>query len=233
MRHIKRIVITGVFVGVFGLLISQPGRAQSCTGNQDAAVDCFIKNGVSTGLLVVPKGMNSTQYRSYGVAISKILQTPSAAVFLLGMAGAIADAIPPTNANGTANEPARDVFVNAIVAAGMKGGIIKLPAETTSAQLQEFARDLTAAMASNGGVSISPGSLLRALDGYIVAATQSTGTVNWTQVTASISSLVAALQTTGLIRLPSSVTISNAQQFALDTANAIEVYKLATGRARL
>jgi hypothetical protein len=233
MRHMKRILITGVFVGVFGLLISQPGSAQSCTGNQDAAVNCFVNDGVLSGLLAIPKGMSLTQYQSYGVSISKVLQSPSATVFLLGMAWAIGDAIPALNADGTANQPAQDAFVNAIITAGMKDGIILLPAETTSAQLQQFARDLTAGMTTNGGVTISPGAFLRVLDGYILAATMRTGTVNWAQVTTNITSLVNGLQTAGLIKLPGSITIANVQQLALDTANAIEIYKIATGRTHL
>jgi hypothetical protein len=233
MRRIKRIVITGVFVSIFGLLMSQPGIAQSCTGNQDDAVDCFIRNAVSTRLLVIPKGMTMTQFKSYGVAISKVLQSPPAAVFLLGMAGAIADAIPPSNLDGTVNQAAQDAFVNAIITAGLRDGIINLPVETTSAQLEQFARELTAGMTSNGGVSISPGAFLRVLDVYIVAATPLSGPVNWSQVTTNINILVSGLQTAGLIRLPASVTLSSIEQFALDTANAIEVYKLATGKAHL
>jgi hypothetical protein len=233
MRHIKRFVLAGVFICIFGLLISQPGSAQSCTGNQDEAVDCFIKNAVSTRLLVIPSGMSLTQYKSYGVAVSKVLQTPSAAVFLLGMTGAIADAMPPTNANGTANQAAQDAFVNTIITAGLRDGIITLPAETTSAQLQLFARELTAAMTSNGGVTISPGAFLRVLDVYVVAATPLSGPVNWLQVTTNINILVSGLQTAGLIRLPAGLTISNVEQFAFDTANAIEAYKLATGKAHL
>jgi hypothetical protein len=228
MRHIKRVLI----MGVLGLLVSLRGHAQ-CQVNQDAAVNCFVKNGVSTGLLAVPPGMTMTQYKSYGIAVSKVLQMPSSAVFLLGMAGATADAIPGLNANGTANQPAQDAFMNALIAAGLKDSIIALPAETTTAQLEQFARDLTAGMTGNAGVTISPGAFLRALDGYILAATSSSGTVDWLKVAASITSLVSALQTTGLMKLPSSITLANVQQFALDTSTAIVVYKTATGRAHL
>jgi hypothetical protein len=152
---------------------------------------------------------------------------------LLGMASAAADAVPPTNADGTENLAAQNTFVNGVIAAGLKDDIITLPAQTTSAQIEEFARELTLGMAGNAGVTISPGAFLRALDGYILAATSSTGTVNWLQVTTSIASLVSALQTTGLMKLPASITTVNVQQFALDTANAIVVYKLATGKAHL
>jgi hypothetical protein len=234
MPHIKRVLAMGVSVGVFALLICAPGRAQQqCNGNQDEAVDCFVKNAVTTGLLAIPKGMTMTQYKSYGVAISKIMQTPSAAIFLLGMAGAAADAVPPTNADGSANQAAQDTFVNAIVAAGLKNSIIALPPETTSTQLDMFARELTASMAGSSGVTISPGGFLRMIDGYILAATPANGTINWLQVTTNVTSLVSALQTTGLIKLPSGITIANVEQFALDTATAIVVYKTATAKAHL
>jgi hypothetical protein len=232
MRAIKRVLVIGVFVGVIGLLMSVSGQAQ-CTQNQNEAVDCFIKNGVSTGLLALPKGMTMSQYEAYGVSVSKVLQSPPTAIFLLGMASAAADAIPPTNADGTENLAAQNAFVNAIIAAGLKEDIITLPAQTTSAQIEEFARELTLGMAGNAGVSISPGAFLRALDGYVLAATSSSGTVNWLQVTTSIASLVSALQTTGLMKLPSTITAANVQQFALDTANAIVAYKVATGKAHL
>jgi hypothetical protein len=233
MPHIRRILAMGVSACVFVLLMSAPSQAQQCIGTQDGAVDCFVKNAVSTGLLAVPKGMTMTQYKSYGVAISKIMQTPSAAVFLLGMAGAAADAAPPVNFNGAANQAAQDAFVNAIVAAGLKDSIIALPAETTSSQLEMFARELTASMAGSSGVTISPGGFLRMLDGYMIAATQTNGTINWTQVTTNIATIVTALNTTGLIKLPAPITVANIESFALDAANAIVAYKTATGKAHL
>jgi len=184
-------------------------------------------------LMIPPKGMTISQFKAYGVAVSKVVQSPSAMVFLLGMAGATADAVPPTNADGTANQAAQDAFVNAVVSAGLNDGIIALPPETTPAQLEQFARDLTAGMAANSGVTISPGAFLRALDGYIVAATLSNGTVNWQQVGTSISNLLGALAAAGLMKLPANITISNIQQFALGTAAGIQQYKQATGRANL
>ncbi len=234
MPHMKRIILTSILAGVIALLSSIPSRAQSdCTQNQNEAVDCFVRNGVSTGLLAVPSGMTLSQYKAYGVAVSKVLQRPSAAIFLLGMAGASADAIPPTNADGSANQAAQNTFVNAIIAAGLNDNIITLPSQTTTAQLQQFASQLTASMTGNPGVTISPGGFLRALDGFILGATSSTGVVNWLQVTTNITSLVSALQTTGLIKLPSGTTLANVEQFALDTASAIVVYKTATGKANL
>jgi hypothetical protein len=233
MLHIKRIFTISVFTGVFALLVSAPGNAQQCAGSQDGAVDCFVRNGVSTGLLALPPGMTMTQYKSYGVAVSKVMQSPSAAVFLLGMAGAAADAIPPTNADGSANQAAQDTLVNAIITAGLNDNIIALPTETTAAQFQQIARSLTQGMTGNPGVTISPGGFLRALDGYTLAATQTNGTINWLTVTTSITSLVNMLQTTGLIKLPPGTTLANVQQFALDTASAIVAYKTATNKATL
>jgi hypothetical protein len=232
MRHIKRILVMGVFVGVLGLLTGVASHAQ-CTQNQNQAVDCFIKNGVSTGLLALPPGMTMSQYESYGVSVSKIMQSPSLAVFLLGVAGATADAIPPADANGTADQVAQNMFLYGILGAAMKDGIITLPAQTTSEQLVQFTRELAAGISENSGVTISAGAFLRALDGYIIAATSSSGVVNWSQVTASVASLTSALQSAGLIKLPANITLAHVQQFALDTANAIVAYEVATGRAHL
>jgi hypothetical protein len=235
MRTINRILVISVFVGTIALLFSAPSRAQQrqqCSGSQDQAVDCFVSNGVTTGLLAVPSGMSLSQYKSYGVAVSKVMQSPSAAVFLLGMAGAAADAIPPTNADGSSNQAAQDTLVNAIITAGLNDNIITLPSETTATQFQQIARSLTQGMTGNPGVTISPGGFLRGLDGYTIAAT-SGGTINWLAVTSSISGLVNMLQTTGLIKLPPGTTLANVQQFALDTASAIVVYKTATNKAHL
>ncbi|MFZ0821932.1 MAG: hypothetical protein WAM91_17855 [Candidatus Acidiferrales bacterium] len=233
MPFTKRILSVSVFVCAFGLLICRPGVAQSCAGTQDGAVDCFVKNAVTTGLLAVPTGMTMSQYKSYGIAVSKVMQTPSAAMFLLGMAGAAADAAPPTNADGSANQAAQDALVNAIVTAGLNDGMIALPSEATSNQLEMFARALTASMSGSSVVTISPGGFLRVLDGYTLAATQTNGTINWLTVTTNITSLVGALQTTGLIKLPAGITLANVEQFALDAASAIVVYKTATGKAHL
>ncbi len=234
MRHINRRLVMVLLGGAFGLLMSAPGHAQQdCSASQNGAVNCFVKNGVSTGLLVLPSGMTLTQYQSYGVAVSSVMQSPASAVFLLGMAAAAADAIPPTNVDGTANLAAQTTLVNAIVTAGLNDSVITLPAQTTTAQFQQLAVQLTTNMTGNPGVTISPGGFLRALDGFIIAATSSAGTINWLQVTTNITSLVSALQTTGLIKLPTGTTLANVEQFALDTANAIVVYKTATGKAHL
>jgi hypothetical protein len=235
MRLINRILSINLFAVVIALMVSAPGYAQqrsNCTGNADLAVDCFVSNGVSVGLLEVPSGMTLGQYKSYGVAVSKVMQTPSAAVFLLGMAAAAADAAPGKNLDGTLNQAAQDTLVNAIISAGLNNNIIALPAESTTSQVQQIARSITQGMSGNPGVMISPGAFLRLLDGYTTAAT-SGGVINWAAVTTNISGLVNMLQTTGLIKLPTGITLANVQQFAVDTAHGIVAYKTATNKLSL
>jgi hypothetical protein len=235
MRYTNRILAMSLIAAMFALMVSAPGHAQQrqqCTGNSDQAVNCFVSNGVSVGLLELPSGMTLTQYKSYGVAVSKVMQTPSAAVFLLGMAAAAADAGPATNVDGSANQSAQDNLVNAIVSAGLNNSIITLPSEATVAQVQQIARSITQGMTGNPGVMISPGAFLRTLDAYTISAT-SGGVTNWTAVTANISGLVNMLQATGLIKLPAGITLANVQQFAIDTAHGIVAYKTATNKPNL
>src|SRR5271155_1213926 len=86
-------------------VLSPPAAAQStnCTSSQQAAVQCFVANAVATDLTKPRYGMTLPQFEAYGVAVSHILQTHTTYLMLVGTSSAIADAMPPTNANGTAN----------------------------------------------------------------------------------------------------------------------------------
>ena len=61
--------------------------------------------------------MTLTQFESYGIAVSKILQTQHTYLMLVGTS-AIADALPPTNADGSSDSAAQTTAVNSIVASG-------------------------------------------------------------------------------------------------------------------
>src|SRR5262249_41150599 len=139
---------------------------------------------------------------------------------------------PPTNANGTANASAQTAAVNAIVHAEILCGLVTLPAQVSQQQAQWFSLDAVSSMNSTGGIMLSPGFLLRAIDSYVVTGT-SGGAVNWTQVNSQLASMVSNLSTAGLLKLPSTVTLANAQLFAQDVAQAIYNYKQATGRTTL
>jgi hypothetical protein len=239
MKSIKAALI----LGAIALLAGIPAAAQmpsqlQCTGSQDAAVQCFVTNAVSTRLASIPSGMTLAQYQAYGVAVSKTFQTPTLLVFLIGMTSAVADALPPTNAQGNSDQSAQETAVNAVVAAGLKDKLFALPSEVSLTQLQQIAREMTGQVAQNSGLVISPGALLRTLDSYIVSATStSSGTaaaaVNWLEVTTGLSTLVDNLMSTGLMKLPTGITLSDVKQFALDVCTAIEQYKQATQKAHL
>lgn len=207
-------------------------HAQNCVASQDAAVGCFVNNSVRTGLTSLRYGMNMTQFRAYGVAVSKMMQTQQAYLVLAGMSSAIADAMPPTNANGTVNASAQQAAVNAIVHAEILCGLVTLPSEANEQQAQWFSLDMVTSMNETKGIILSPGFLLRVTDSYIVSAT-SGGVVNWTQVNSQLASMVSTLASAGLLKLPANVTLSSAQTFAQDLAQAIYNYRQATGRASL
>jgi hypothetical protein len=239
MKSIKAALI----LGAIALLAGIPAAAQmpsqlQCTGSQDAAVQCFVTNAVSTRLASIPSGMTLAQYQAYGVAVSKTFQTPTLLVFLIGMTSAVADALPPTNAQGNSDQSAQETAVNAVVAAGLKDKLFALPSEVSLTQVQQIAREMTGQVAQNSGLVISPGALLRTLDSYIVSATSASSgaaaaAVNWLEVTTGLSTLVDNLMSTGLMKLPTGITLSDVKQFALDVCTAIEQYKQATQKAHL
>jgi hypothetical protein len=96
---------------------SKPAVAQSinCVASQQAAIRCFVANAVTTKLTQPRYGMTLAEFEAYGVAVSNILQTHHTYLMLVGTSSAIADAMPPTNANGSANQAAQDLAVTQIV----------------------------------------------------------------------------------------------------------------------
>jgi hypothetical protein len=228
----RRIAIAGVCLAAITQAWAPAAHAQNCVANQDAAVGCFVGNSVRTGLTSLRYGMNMSQFKAYGVAVSKIMQAQQDYLVLAGMAGAIADAMPPTNANGTANTSAQQTAVNAIVHAEILCGLVALPSTVNEQHAKWFSLDMVGSMNEINGIMLSPGFLLRVTDSYIVNATTK-GVVNWTQVNSQLASMVSGLSSAGLLKLPASVTLANAQLFAQDLAQAIYAYKQATNRPSL
>jgi len=208
-------------------------QAQSgCTSSQNAAVECFVANAIKTNLLTVQFGMTTAQFKAYGVSVSKILQDQQTYIVLLGMTSAVADAMPATNANGSANTAAQDAALSSIVSAAVANGLMTIPANSTQQDLVWFSEDLVTAMGTSQALMLSPGTMLRVIDSYVVNNT-SNGTVNWTQANSALATMVGNLSTLGLLKLPSGVTIAQAQAFAQSLAQTIYTYKVATGRTTL
>jgi hypothetical protein len=208
-------------------------QAQSgCTASQNAAVECFVANAIKTNLLTVQFGMTAAQFKAYGVSVSKILQDQQTYIVLLGVTSAVADAMPPTNANGTANASAQDAALTSIVSAALANGLIAIPANSTQQDLVWFSEDLVTAMGTSQALMLSPGTMLRVIDSYVVNNT-SNGAVNWTQVDMGLATMISNLAATGLLKLPHGVTLSQAQAFAQSLAQTIYAYKVATGRTTL
>ena len=227
----KNIVLAGVCL----LLVSAapPLRAQGgCASAPDAAVQCFVGNAVRSNLVTLQYGMTMSQFKSYGVSVSKIVQQQPTALAVVGLASAVADALPPTNANGTANPSAQTAAVNAIVDAGIADDIITVPEETNSQDLKWFSLDLVNAMNSSNGILLSPGTMLRVIDSYVVTATSS-GTVNWTQANSGIAAMITNFASAGLLKLPATVTTTQAIQFAQSLAQVTYTYRTSTARASL
>lgn len=208
--------------------------AQNCTATQAAAVQCFVANAVTTKITSPRYGMTLLQFEAYGVAVSQIVQTHHTYLLLTGVASAISDALPPTNANGSANLSAQDLAVSQIVAAAIAGEFVTPPAGTTAQDLQWFTLDLVTAMNDNEGMlqMLTPGVGFRMIDSYIVTAT-SNGTVNWTLVDSNLSTAVDSLMTAGLMKLPAGHTAAQVKTLVNSLAKAIYAYRVSTNRTSL
>src|ERR1700679_3543747 len=100
-----------VGVLLFGAALSaRPALSQTnCTASQQAAVQCFVANAVATDLTKPRYGMTLAQFESYGLCVSQVLQPPHPFLVLVGFSSAVADAMPPTNADGSSNQTAPEI----------------------------------------------------------------------------------------------------------------------------
>jgi hypothetical protein len=233
--QLSKLIVVLVFSLTATAALSQPAAAQStnCTSSQQAAVQCFVANAVATDLTKPRYGMTLAQFEAYGVAVSEILRTNHTYLVLIGTSSAIADAMPPTNANGSANQSAQDVAVTQIVSAEVSEGL----ANTTVATLQDlqwFSLDVTGAMNDSNGVMalLTPGVSLRIIDSYVVTGTTN-GTVNWTVVHASLSQAVDNFIASGMFKVPGLTTTARLKAFVNSLAYIIYDYKVSTGRKSL
>lgn len=235
MQSCKRILATAALAFVCAA-ISRPAAAQSanCTASQQAAVECFVANAVTTKLTQPRYGMTLAQFESYGAAVNNILQTHHTYLMLVGASSAIADAMPPTNSNGTANQAAQDLTVTQIVDAAVSNRMANTAAGITLQDLQWFSLDITNAMNDNNGVMsmLTPGVSLRIIDSYIVTGTTN-GTVNWTIVDASLSTAVDNFIASGMMKVPGLMTTAELKSFVDAVARSISSYKTSTGRKTL
>src|SRR5690349_1895519 len=126
----RKLIVAVVCAGILGFATAKPASAQ-CNSTPDQAVQCFVNNAVKSGLTSPRYGMTMSQFRAYGVSVSKILQTDQTYLVLMGTSSAIADAMPPTNADGSSNAFAQQTAVTQIVNAALANGLAPLPAATT------------------------------------------------------------------------------------------------------
>lgn len=218
-------------------VLTDRASAQStsaCTENQAQAVRCFVANAVTTKMTSPRYGMTLPEFEQYGVVVFALLQTHHTYLTLVGISSAIADAMPPTNSNGSANQAAQDLAVEKIVSAAVSNNLATPFTGVTTQDMQWFSLDMVSAMNDNNGYMslMTPGVGLRIVDSYVVTAT-SGSTVNWTLVDASIANAVTSFIKSGLIKVPSGVTTDNVTAFLQATAKAIDSYKVSTGRKSL
>jgi hypothetical protein len=206
----------------------------SCTASQQAAVECFVSNAVTTSLTKPRYGMTLPEFQSYGVAVSQILQTHHTYIILVGISSAVADAMPPTNVDGTPNQTAQDNAVTQTVAAANNFDLTTTPTGASLLDLEHFSLDVTSAMNGNDSFLelLTPGISLRIIDSYVVTATTN-GTVNWTEVNTSLSAAINNFVNSGLMKVPPGMTLTEVTSFAYSLAQVIHNYKVATHRVTL
>ena len=220
-----------LFAGATSSLAAQP---TGCTSSQQAAIECFVANAVATKLTQPRYGMTLGQFEAYGVAVNTILQTHHTYLMLVGISSAIADAMPPTNANGSANQAAQDLAVTQLVSAAVANQMANPVTGVSAQDLQWFTLDVTSAMNDNNGVMamLTPGVSLRIIDSYIVTGTTN-GVVNWTTVDASLSKAIDNFIASGMMKVPPHITTANLKSFVDTLAHSIAEYKSSTGRKTL
>ena len=222
---------------VCAALAAAPAHSQTaatnCTASQQSAVRCFVANAVATDLTKPRYGMTLAEFQSYGYAVAEILQTHQTYVVLVGVSSAVADAMPPTNADGSPNQTAQDNAVTQAVAAANGLGFTA-PRRHILIDLEHFSLDITTAMNDNNRVLelLTPGISLRVIDSYVVTATTN-GQVNWSEVDSSLSAAIGNFVSSGLIRIPPGMTLAKVTSFASSLAQVIYNYKVATHRTAL
>jgi hypothetical protein len=234
-KELSKMKLAKVLLVAVCLLVAFAGRvthAQGCASGQDAAVECFVGNAVRTNIIAIQFGMTMQQFKGYGVSVSKIVQSQPTSLAIVGLASAVADALPPTNADGSANQAAQSAAMNSIVDAGIANGFLNLPAETNAQDLKWFSLDLVRAMNANNGILLSPGTMLRVIDSYVVSS-MTNGTVNWTLANSGIATMMNSLASTGFLKLPPAITPVQARQFAQSLAQITFSYRTATNRSSL
>jgi len=234
MKSCKSLFVVVFLIGA--AIAADPAHSQTtnCAASQQAAVECFVANAVATDLTKPRYGMTLSQFQSYGFAVSQILQTHQTYLVLVGVSSAVADAMPPTNANGSLNQSAQNNAVMEIVSTASSLGIASAPQGTSVTDLEHFSMDITSAMNDNNGVLelLTPGISLRIIDSYLVTATAN-GQVNWNELNASLATAVANFISSGLMKVPAGMTTAQVTSFANSLARIIYTYKVATHRTAL
>jgi hypothetical protein len=179
-------------------------------------------------------GMTLAQFEAYGNAVSAILHTHHTYLVIVGLSSAMADAMPPSDANGSINTAAQTAAANQIVSAAVANGLATIPAGTNLQDLQWFSLDVTTSMNDSNGVMalLTPGVSFRMIDSYIVSATTN-GTVDWAAANSGISSAIQNLVAAGLVKIPLGMTQAGIVSFAEQVAKSIYAYKVATNRVTL
>lgn len=218
-------------------VLSSPAHAQkpsNCTASQSDTIECFVFNAVATRITRPRYGMSLAQFETYGVAVNGILQTHHTYIVLIGLSSAIADALPPTNADGSANLAAQDLAVSQIVSAAVADNLANVPTGVNLQDMQWFTLDVTGAMNDNNDVLslFTPGVSLRMIDSYVVTST-SNGTVNWSQVNTGLSAAVDNFVSAGLVKIPPGMTSAQVKSFIESVAQAIYSYRTSTNRQSL
>lgn len=234
MSFRKSVFFSAIFSAAVALSASGARAQSNCTASQSAAIKCFVSNAVTTKITSTRHGMTLADFEAYGVSVNSIIQSDHTYLVLVGLSSAVADAMPPTNADGSANASAQNSAIGTIVSAAVADHLANTSSGVTMADLQYFTMDVASAMNDNNNylALLTPGVSLRIIDSYVVSAT-SNGTVDWTEANRGISSAIQNMVASKMIHIPPGVSEADLKAFAETLGKAIYNYRVATKRSTL
>jgi hypothetical protein len=152
---------------------------------------------------------------------------------LMATSTMIAQMLPPTNSDGTLNQPRQDTAVTAAVQSLVNNGLVPAPTSAIPlSDMQSFALSIAHSQNQYKDVQISTPLLL--LIKNVVASDTTNGVVNWTNCTATttcvqqdINDLISMAVSNGQITLATGVTIRQMQAFGYDLAKVVDAYNRA------
>ncbi len=145
----------------------------------------------------------------------------------------IAQMLPPTNSDGTANQARQDAAVNSAIQSLVNNNLVPAPTfNIPLADMQSFGLSIAHSQNQYKDVQITTPLLLMIKN--IVASDTTNGVVNWTGCTATatcvqqdVNDLISMAVSGGQLKLDPGVSLAQMQAFGYDLAKIVDAYNRA------